>query len=149
MKHHPPSKPKKPTRSHSKVAENGEVRILLAEDNAINRKLVVAMIKKRGWDVTVVENGKEVLEILQNIENAKGENFDLVLMDIQMPVMDGVETTKAIRKIKTFEHLPIIAITAHALKGDKEKFLAAGMNDYLAKPINANALYAVMEKYIH
>lgn len=66
-----------------------------------------------------------------------------------MPVMDGVETTKAIRKLKPFEHLPIIAITAHALKGDKEKFLAAGMNDYLAKPIKANTLYAVMEKYIH
>jgi len=148
MKPRQPSKPKKPKTSHHKVTENEEVRILLAEDNAINRQLVVAMIKKKGWHVTVVENGKEVLEILQNNENAKAKGFDLILMDIQMPVMDGVETTQAIRKFKTFEHLPIIAITAHALKGDKERFLAAGMNDYLAKPINASALYAVIEKYI-
>jgi signal transduction histidine kinase/CheY-like chemotaxis protein len=149
MKSGPSSKPEKPEKSHHKVTENEQVRILLAEDNAINRKLVKAMIEKKGWHVTVVENGKEVMEILQNTENVKAKGFDLVLMDIQMPIMDGVETTKAIRKLKTLEHLPIIAITAHALKGDKEKFLAAGMNEYLAKPIKANTLYAVIEKYIH
>ncbi|MGD2089265.1 MAG: ATP-binding protein [Candidatus Aminicenantes bacterium] len=149
MKPRNPSKSKKPKVSHHNVTEKKEVKILLAEDNAINRKLVKAMIKKKGWHVTVVENGREVLEILKNNEKTKTKGFDLVLMDIQMPIMDGVETTKAIREFKSFKHLPIIAITAHALKGDKEKFLAAGMNDYLAKPINTRTFYAMMEKYIH
>jgi signal transduction histidine kinase/AmiR/NasT family two-component response regulator len=129
------------------------INVLLAEDNAINRKLVVALIKKKGWKITAVENGKELLDTLlksaQDKEEPKANPcFDIILMDIQMPIMDGVEATKAIRKISTFNDIPIIALTAHALKGDRESFLAAGMNDYLAKPINATILYSTMEKYI-
>ncbi len=120
------------------------VKILCAEDNPMNQKLILAILRKRNWQVTIANNGREVLDILEN------DSFDLVLMDVQMPEMDGFEATARIREKeqKTGERIPVIAITAHALKGDREKCLAAGMDEYVQKPISADALYAVVEKVI-
>jgi CheY-like chemotaxis protein len=118
------------------------LRILLAEDNAINQKVAVSMLTARGHTVACVGDGREALERLA------AEQFDLVLMDVQMPVMGGLEATSAIRERErtTGGHLPIIAMTAHAMKGDREDCLAAGMDDYVAKPIRARELFAAVEK---
>jgi len=136
------------TKCIRKKLHNKVPKILLAEDNAINRKFVVEMIKKKGWHIISVENGKNALELLKEDSDKGEKTFDLVLMDIQMPELDGIKATQAIRKINTFKHIPIIALTAHALKGDKERFLASGMNDYLSKPIKKNMLFEIMEKYL-
>jgi signal transduction histidine kinase/DNA-binding NarL/FixJ family response regulator len=116
------------------------LRILLAEDNKINRSVATRMLKMENHEVTVAENGKRALEILET------DSFDVVLMDVQMPEMDGFETTARIReKEKETElHLPIIAMTAHALKGDRERCLVAGMDSYVAKPMKSADLIAVL-----
>lgn len=118
--------------------------ILLAEDNYINRKFAATLLEKRGWRVAAVQNGREALEAL------KMETFDLVLMDVQMPEMDGLEATQAIREKEkqTGGHIPIIAMTAHCMTGDKEKFLESGMDFYLAKPVKAEELYTVIENIL-
>jgi signal transduction histidine kinase/CheY-like chemotaxis protein len=105
--------------------------ILVAEDNGVNQKLALRLLEKRGHHATMAVNGLEVLALL------KEQTFDLVLMDVQMPMMDGVETTIAIRRreLKTGAHLPIYAVTANAMKGDRELYLQSGMDGYLAKPI--------------
>jgi two-component system, sensor histidine kinase and response regulator len=115
--------------------------VLLAEDGLINQKVAVNLLERRGHVVEVAENGRAALEALER------ELFDLVLMDVQMPEMDGFEATAAIREreLATGEHLPIIAMTAHAMKGDKERCLEAGMDEYLAKPIDPEELYAAVE----
>ncbi len=123
-----------------------KLRILLVEDNVVNQTLAVKILEKRGHRVVVAGNGKEALETLS------GENFHVVLMDVQMPVMDGYTATRKIRKwegdVKTAEsRIPIIAMTAHAMKGDREKCLAAGMDDYVTKPIKPAALFPVIEKW--
>ncbi len=117
------------------------LRVLLAEDNAINQKLASRLIEKRGHTVIVAENGHEALAAL-----AKQE-FDLVVMDVSMPEMDGFEAAAAIRANEkaTGTHIPIIALTAHAMKGDREKCLAAGMDGYVSKPIDAKELFAMIE----
>ncbi|MBD3169679.1 MAG: response regulator [candidate division Zixibacteria bacterium] len=117
--------------------------ILLAEDNAINRQLVMRVLEKRGHTVTVVEDGREALSAVEM------EQFDMILMDVQMPRLNGLDAAKAIREKEkgTGKHTPILAITAHALKGDREKCLAAGMDDYISKPINAEQLYSKIEQY--
>jgi signal transduction histidine kinase/CheY-like chemotaxis protein/HPt (histidine-containing phosphotransfer) domain-containing protein len=109
--------------------------ILLAEDNEINRKLVIALLQKQGWQVTAVPDGRAALDLVQH------EDFDLVLMDVQMPEMDGLEATRQIRAAeKAGQHIPIIGLTAHALRGDRETCLNAGMDAYISKPINASAM---------
>jgi two-component system sensor histidine kinase/response regulator len=115
--------------------------ILLAEDNAVNRQLVKALLAKRGHTVVTVGTGREA------IAAAAEGGIDLVLMDVQMPEMDGLEATAVIRTVEkvTGEHLPIIALTAHAMKGDREACLAAGTDGYLSKPVNANDLFALIE----
>ena len=121
------------------------IRILLAEDNRINQKVAMKMLEKHGYRTDVASNGSEALEALAR------EDYDLVLMDCQMPVMDGYEATRMIRDVssKVRNHdIPVIAITANALKGDRETCLAAGMNDYLAKPIELEELQAVIGKFL-
>ena len=115
-----------------------DLRILMAEDEYINSLAASRLLAKNGADVVVVENGNEALKALRQ------SSFDLVLMDIQMPIMDGVEATKAIRKGRagnTNRAIPIIALTAYAMTGDVDTFLAAGMNAYQAKPVNIETLY--------
>jgi CheY-like chemotaxis protein/HPt (histidine-containing phosphotransfer) domain-containing protein len=118
------------------------MKVLLAEDNAVNRTLAIRLLEKHGHTVVVVENGRQALEVLER------ETVDLVLMDVQMPEMDGLEATAAIREKerKTGSHVPIIALTAHAMKGDREKCLAAGTDDYLTKPIRTADLFAAIDR---
>ncbi len=118
-------------------------KILLAEDNPINQKLAVLMLQKAGYSVDVVNNGYEAVQALQKSQ------YTLVLMDVQMPEFDGLEATRTIRKSETPEvHIPIIALTAHAMKGDRERCLEAGMDDYLSKPLRPKELMAVLDKWI-
>ncbi len=114
--------------------------ILLAEDNLINQKIAVRLLEKAGHRVRVTGNGKEALAALER------EAFDLVLMDVQMPEMGGFEATGIIREREkgSGRHVPVIAMTAHAMKGDRERCLAAGMDDYLAKPVQREELLRVL-----
>ena len=118
------------------------LRVLLAEDNPVNQKLAIKLLEKRGHLVSVVANGQEAIDAL------KGEHFDLILMDVQMPDLDGFEATGRIRNREKEEggHIPIVAMTAHAMKGDREQCLAAGMDDYVSKPIKVTELFAVIER---
>jgi CheY-like chemotaxis protein len=127
---------------HTVNEAHRSLRILVAEDNAVNRLLVTALLTKRGHTAVTVVNGREAVEAL-----AEGGVFDIVLMDVQMPEMDGLEATKAIRRSEaaTGAHMTIIALTAHAMKGDREICLAAGMDGYLSKPIDAKELFALIE----
>jgi PAS domain S-box-containing protein len=111
-------------------------RILIAEDNLVNQRVAIYMLEKQGHQVTGAMNGEEALAALEK------ENFELVLMDVQMPKMDGFQATKQIREKEKESglHLPIIAMTAHAMKGDREKCLAVGMDDYISKPLNVKQL---------
>ncbi len=123
------------------VASNG-LHILLAEDNLVNQKLAIRLLQKEGHTVVVAADGRKALNALAH------ESFDLILMDVQMPVMDGLEATAAIRARERTQgtHVPIVAVTANAMTGDRERCLAAGMDDYLSKPINSRALTAAVEK---
>jgi signal transduction histidine kinase/AmiR/NasT family two-component response regulator len=118
-------------------------RILVAEDNPVNQRLAQRMLEKAGYEVRVASDGH------QAIIKFKQESYDLVLMDIQMPVMDGLEATAAIRKLEGGgRRTPIVAMTAHAMKEDRERCLAAGMDDYLTKPVQATALASVLERWL-
>lgn len=132
-----------PTFHHMPASPSAEVspiclRILLVEDNEINRRLGLMLLQRAGHHVTPAENGRIALELLNR------HDFDLVLMDVQMPEMDGLETTAAIRANPRWTDLPIIAMTAHAMKGDRERFLSAGMDDYVSKPIRSNELLKIV-----
>jgi signal transduction histidine kinase/DNA-binding response OmpR family regulator len=120
------------------------LRVLLAEDNLVNQRLAVRLLEKRGHRVVVAGNGREALQALEK------DSFDLVFMDVQMPEMDGLEATAAIRERETRSglHQPIIALTAHAMKGDREKCLAGGMDGYLTKPIRPQELDDILEDYL-
>jgi CheY-like chemotaxis protein len=117
--------------------------VLLAEDNVVNQKLAVRLLEKQGHRVKVAANGREVLAAVGQ------EEFDLVLMDVQMPEMDGFEATIAIRahEQSTGRHLPIVAMTAHAMQGDRERCLAAGMDGYISKPIDPKEFFEVVETH--
>ena len=136
-------RPERAVRPAVKPAQR--LRILLAEDNPVNRKLVTKLLQKRGHQVDAVENGRAALDL---IVSAKPDAFDAVLMDVQMPEMGGFEATHAIRQheTQTKVHLPIIALTAHAMAGDRERCLAAGMDGYLSKPIEVNDLIMTVER---
>lgn len=118
-----------------------QLKILLAEDNPVNQYMAVVLLEERGHQVEVANNGQEVLDIIEK------QSFDLILMDVQMPVMDGFQVTEIIRKREqgSEQHLRIVAMTAHALKGDRERCLASGMDDYIAKPVQEKDLLAMVE----
>jgi CheY-like chemotaxis protein/HPt (histidine-containing phosphotransfer) domain-containing protein len=128
------------------VAENNKrrIRILLAEDNIINQKVALRHLERFGYRADAVANGEEVLSALERIP------YDLILMDVQMPEMDGFEATATIRRKEreTGGHIPIIAMTAHALKGDRERCLEAGMDDYVPKPIEPQSLIEVIARWV-
>ena len=125
-------------------APSDAARILLVEDNEVNRMVAVGMLKKLGLRTDVANNGAEALVALER------KHYDLVLMDVQMPVMDGLEATRKIREQPTAntKHLPIIAMTAHAMQGDREKCLEAGMDDYVSKPISPKVLSETVKKWL-
>jgi signal transduction histidine kinase/ActR/RegA family two-component response regulator len=118
-------------------------RLLLVEDNTINQRVALAMLRKRGYSIELAENGQIALDILD-----RDAEFDVVLMDIQMPVLDGLETVRRIRETPHLRHLPVIAMTAHAMAGDRQRCLAAGMTAYLAKPLRAPELLATIERFV-
>jgi len=126
---------------HSINEAHRSLRVLIAEDNAVNRLLVTSLLGKRGHTVVSVVNGREAVAAVT------ASDFDLVLMDVQMPEMDGLEATAEIRKLEvtTGTHVPIIALTAHAMKGDREICMSAGMDEYLSKPIDPKKLFALIE----
>jgi PAS domain S-box-containing protein len=124
------------------IPEASNLNILLAEDNPINQKLAVKMVEAKGHKVVVADNGKVALEKLEK------QSFDMILMDIQMPEMDGYEAIAKIREKETISgsHIPIIAMTAHAMKGDREKCIESGADEYISKPINRAELYRLINK---
>lgn len=131
--------------SASNVVHQGKAspgwQVLLAEDNLVNRKVALAMLQRAGHTVKIAENGREAVEL------SREKNFDVILMDIQMPEMDGLEATRIIRndELQTGARVRIIAMTAHAIKGDSERFVAAGMDGYIAKPFQQRELFKVIE----
>jgi CheY-like chemotaxis protein len=133
------------TRHTIREDQRARYRILLADDNATNQKVALAILNKLGYRADVASNG---LEAVKAVEIGQ---YDLVLMDVQMPEMDGFEATEAIRKTETgtgAPRLPIIAMTAHAMKGDRERCLEHGMDDYIAKPVQPDALLDALEKWL-
>lgn len=119
------------------------LRVLVAEDNIVNHNLILGVLKREGHAVVPAANGREVLAALA------GPRFDLILMDVQMPHMDGFEANAAIRAAEKISgrHVPIVAITAHAMLGDREQCMQAGMDDYLTKPLDLAQLRATLEKW--
>jgi signal transduction histidine kinase/CheY-like chemotaxis protein len=132
-----------PASRHSPIAAINQLSILLVEDNAVNRTLAVRLLAKRGHSVTVAVNGKEALAMLE------ARTFDLIFMDVQMPEMDGLEATRAIREIEKSSgtHVPIVAMTAHAMAGDEVRFREAGMDDYVSKPMKSEVLTELLKRY--
>ncbi len=128
--------------SESAIAKLRGARVLLVEDNEINQELAMELLSSNGILVEVAGNGREALDILQKNE------FDGVLMDCQMPVMDGYEATRRIRGQERYKDLPVLAMTANAMAGDRDKVLDAGMNDHIAKPINVREMFTIMAKWI-
>jgi CheY-like chemotaxis protein len=130
--------------SHDAREPSALLRVLIAEDNLVNQRLATRLLEKRGHSVVVAGDSREALAACEN------ESFDLILMDVQMPEMDGLEATAAIREKEkgSGNHLPIVALTAHAMKGDREKCLAAGMDGYLTKPIRPPELDELLESHL-
>ena len=118
--------------------------ILLVEDNPINQKLAITLLTRRGYRVTLAQDGQQAVEALS------GRSFAAVLMDMQMPVMDGIDATRKIRAMENDRHgarVPIIAMTANAMQGDRERCLEAGMDDYIAKPIKPDQLFERLSRW--
>jgi two-component system, sensor histidine kinase len=118
-----------------------KLNILLAEDNLINQKVTTKLLTNLGHKVTIAENGKIAIDKLIN------NNFDLILMDIQMPEMDGLEATKLIRHLDSNARIPIVALTAHALKTDQDQCYEVGMDDFMTKPIDVEVLSRTLQKF--
>ena len=120
------------------------MKILLVEDQLINQKLMKSVLEKGGYEVSPANNGEIALEMLSQ------NKYDIILLDIQMPELNGYEVAIRLRELEkeSGEHIPIIAMTANSLAGDKEKCLASGMDDYIAKPLNMNDLNARIEALI-
>ena len=130
---------------HDEVIHRAGARILVAEDTPVNQRLAQALLGKRGYDVTLADDGRKAISLFQ------AQRFDLVLMDMQMPNVDGLEATRAIREWERGNRksrIPIIAMTANAMEADRERCLEAGMDDFIAKPFNANEMLAVVARHI-
>ena len=129
---------------HSLRESRGRLRILLVEDNRVNQAVATQFLEKRGHEVVVAGNGRVALEASEK------QTPDLVLMDVQMPEMDGLQATAAIRQgeLKSGKHIPIIAMTAHAMAGDKERCLGAGMDGYVSKPLRVEDLFSTIEEVL-
>jgi two-component system sensor histidine kinase/response regulator len=120
-------------------------RVLLAEDNPVNQEVAKAMLQRMGLDMAIANNGQEALALIDR------SSFDLVLMDCQMPVMDGFEASRRIRQREqsmSLSHLPIVALTANAISGDREHCLAQGMDDYLSKPFSQVQLHQILSRWL-
>ena len=144
----PPTRPKwrrsaapRPSCPDASEAQRA-LEILLVEDNAINQKLARILLERQAHTVNLAENGREA------VEKVCERRYDIVLMDVQMPEMDGVEATRHIRAMNgSAAQVPIIAMTAHAMKGDREKYIAHGMDDYVSKPLDQGALFAAIARH--
>src|SRR5579863_164165 len=141
----PPSAPAERRREITARHGASVARVLLVEDNLVNQKVVMAILRKQGFHIDVANDGREALT---KLETSAGD-YHLVLMDIQMPVLDGLETTRAIRRDPRWQNLPIIAMTAHAMNGDRERCLQAGMNAYISKPVQPAHLVSMVETHLN
>ena len=129
----------------ARLIPSRKLKILLAEDKIQNQMLVVALLEQWGHEIDLARDGREA------VESCRRNSYDVVLMDVQMPRMGGVEATEAIRRLEqenSSRHTPIIAVTAHAMKGDRERCLDAGMDDYVTKPIRRQELFDAIERSI-
>jgi CheY-like chemotaxis protein len=140
-----PGKPKNTSKDKGAIVNTDPLHILVAEDQVINRKIVVQLLEKKGWLVTTVENGQLAI----NAFTEKPNSYDIILMDVQMPEVDGYTATEKIREFEAKHggHIPIVAMTAFAMVGDREKCLAAGMDYYVSKPISPDELYSTIIKF--
>jgi CheY-like chemotaxis protein len=135
--------PLRPSTAGATANSQNRGRVLIVEDNPINQRVAVILATKLGFVADVADDGSIALKM------AREQNYNLILMDCQMPVMDGFEATKAIRALETpIAQVPIIAVTANVMEGQHEKCLAAGMNDYLPKPINKEILSKAINKWL-
>jgi signal transduction histidine kinase/CheY-like chemotaxis protein len=133
-----------PSETYGEILEpSPPAHLLLVEDNLVNQKVVLAMLRKKGYRIDVANDGKEALAKLAN-----NSRYDLVLMDVQMPVLDGLETTRLIRRDPRWDRLPVVAMTAHAMNGDRERCLQAGMDAYISKPVQPAHLIATIERHL-
>lgn len=122
---------------------NKKLKVLVTEDEAINRMYITTILARNGWEIHEAADGLEAIELLKN------NKYDVVLMDISMPRLNGIDATMQIRAEESdSQHLPIIALTAHAFPSDRKKFLAAGMDDVVVKPLNEETLIEVISKYV-
>jgi len=144
----PAAAPVRPARTAAPAkappAPNSTARLLLVEDNLVNQKVVLAILRNKGYRIDIANDGQEALHKLDIAEVP----YDLVLMDIQMPVLDGLEATLRLRRDPRWERLPVVAMTAHAMTGDRERCMQAGMNGYLSKPVQPAHLIATVERHL-
>lgn len=125
-------------------ASLSDLRVLVAEDERVNAMMIQTLLQKHGMDVTCVENGEEAVAMLT------ATTFDVVLMDIQMPIMDGVAATRAIRNAHgKYADIPVIALTAHAMSGDRERFMGEGFSGYISKPVEIDELLEILQETVH
>lgn len=131
------------TETPAPAATPADALILIVEDNIVNQKVIKGLLRRRGYRMETAADGSQALAMLEHYR------FDAILMDVQMPVMDGLEATRRIRAIEKWHEIPIIAMTAHAMSGDQERCLAAGMDAYLSKPVNSSELFRLLESYLN